>query len=43
MKNNTEIKKILNEFPKSNIHSITELTEVNKQEDIMNLNIKKEK
>ncbi len=43
MKNNTLVKKILEEFPKSRIHSITELTEVNNDEDTINLKIKKEK
>ncbi len=43
MKNNIHIKKILNEFPKSRIHSITELTDVNVNEDVINSNIKKEK
>ncbi len=43
MKNNIHIKKILNEFPKSRIHSITELTDVNINEEIINSNIKKEK
>ena len=43
MKNNIEVKKILKEFPESSIHSITELTDVNTNEEITNLNIKKEK
>ncbi len=43
MKNNTQVKKILEEFPKSRIHSITELTDVNTNEEIINSNIKKEK
>ncbi len=43
MKNNTEIKKILNEFPESKIHAITELAEVNTNEEIININNKKEK
>ncbi len=43
MKNNIEVKKILKEFPESKIHSITELTDVNTNEEIINSNIKKEK
>ena len=43
MKNNIEVKKILNEFPESKIHSITELAEVNTDEEMLNSNIKKEK
>jgi len=43
MKNNIDVKKLLKEFPESEIHSITELAEVNSQEDIINANIKKEK
>ena len=43
MKNNIDVKKLLKEFPESEIHSITELAEVNSQEDIINTNIKKEK
>ena len=43
MKNNIEVKKILNEFPESKIHSITELAEVNTDEEVLNSNIKKEK
>ena len=43
MKNNIEIKKILKEFPESKIHSITELTEVNSNEQITHTKIKKEK
>ena len=43
MKNNIEIKKILKEFPESKIHSITELTEVNSNEQITDTKIKKEK
>ncbi len=43
MKNNIEVKKILKEFPESSIHSITELADVNTNEEIINLNIKKEK
>ena len=43
MKNNIEIKKILKEFPESKIHSITELTEVNSNEQITHKKIKKEK
>ncbi len=42
MKNNSEIKKILNEFPESIIHSITDLGEVSFNEDYKNLKIKKE-
>ncbi len=44
MKNHPEIKKILNEFPESKIHSITELGEINDDEaDINQLKMKKEK
>ena len=43
LKNNPEIKKILKEFPNSSIHSITELAEVNTNDEIINTNIKKEK
>ena len=43
MKNNHQVKKILEEFPDSRIHSITELAEVNSSEDLTNLKIKKEK
>tara|TARA_A100001015_G_scaffold238965_1_gene272120 strand:+ start:1123 stop:2814 length:1692 start_codon:yes stop_codon:yes gene_type:complete len=43
MKNNIDVKKLLKEFPESEIHSITELGEVNSQDDIINTNIKKEK
>ncbi len=43
MKNHSKIKTILKEFPNSKIHSITELTEVNKDDEIKNLNISKEK
>ena len=42
MKNNNLVKKILIEFPESSIHSITELTDVNTNEDIINSKIKKE-
>ncbi len=43
MKNNSEVKKILTEFPDSRIHSITELTEINTNENIISSNIKKER
>ena len=43
MKNNIDVKKLLKEFPESEIHSITELAEVNSKDDIINTNIKKEK
>ena len=43
MRNNIDVKKLLKEFPESEIHSITELGEVNSQDDIINTNIKKEK
>ena len=43
MRNNIDVKKLLKEFPESEIHSITELAEVNSQDDIINTNIKKEK
>ena len=42
MKNNNLVKKILIEFPESSIHSITELTDVNTNEGIINSKIKKE-
>tara|TARA_B100000676_G_C17532054_1_gene558150 strand:- start:16 stop:630 length:615 start_codon:yes stop_codon:yes gene_type:complete len=43
MKNNNQVKKLLREFPDSAIHSITELTEVNSDDDTLNINMKKEK
>ncbi len=43
MKNNTDVKKILREFSESKIHSITDLADVNKNEEIMSSDIKKEK
>ena len=43
MKNNIDVKKLMKEFPDSEIHSITELGEVNSQEETINTNIKKEK
>ncbi|OUW96898.1 MAG: hypothetical protein CBD97_00410 [Pelagibacteraceae bacterium TMED237] len=43
MKNNNNIKIILEEFPECKIHSITNLTEVNNKEEILNTNMKKEK
>ena len=44
MKNHPEVKKILNEFPESKIHSITELGEINDDEaDINQPKMKKEK
>ena len=44
MKNHPEVKKILNEFPESKIHAITELGEINDDEaDINQPKIKKEK
>ncbi len=43
MKNNPKVKKILREFPESNIHSITELTEINTDEENIYLDITKEK
>ncbi len=43
MKNNIHVKKILNEFPASKIHAITELTDINYDEELVNLNIEKEK
>ncbi len=42
MKNNPDIKKILEEFPKSKIHAITELSEANNSEPVLNLKIEKE-
>ena len=42
MKNNPEIKKILQEFPGSKIHSITNLEEINSSEEIKTFNIRKE-
>ena len=43
MKNNIQIKKLLKVFPNSKIHSITELTDVNSNEQIIEPNIVKEK
>ena len=43
MKNNSNIKRILKEFPESKIHSITELTDVNSIDDKIDLNLKREK
>ena len=43
MKNHSEIKKILTEFPGSTIHSITELGEVSSKENSEDYKIKKEK
>ena len=43
MKNNLEVKKILEMFPDSKIHSITELAEVNTNEEKINFDLKKEK
>ena len=43
MKNNTQVKKILEEFPNSKIHSISELTDTDINEEIFNSNITKEK
>ncbi len=43
MKNNTEVKKILEEFPESRIHSISELTNVNEDKEVTTLSVKKEK
>ncbi len=43
MKNNPEVKKILNEFSESRIHSITELADANTNEDIVDSKITKEK
>ncbi len=43
MKNNGEIKKVLKEFPKSKIHSITDLADININDEIADLNFKKEK
>ena len=44
MKNHPEVKKILNEFPESKIHAITELGEINDDEtDINQPKMKKEK
>ncbi len=42
MKKNSEVKKILNEFPDSKIHSITELGEVSEGEEVINKKINKE-
>ncbi len=42
MKKNNEVKKILNEFPDSKIHSITELGEVSEGEEVINKKINKE-
>ncbi len=43
MKNNPKVKKILNEFSESQIHSITELTNMNNDEDFKIDTIRKEK
>ncbi len=43
MKNNPLVKKIIKEFPESKIHSIAELADVNENEEIRNIKIKKEK
>ena len=43
MKNNIQVKKIIKEFPDSRIHSISELDDIDKNEEIFNSNIKKEK
>ncbi len=43
MKNNIQVKKILEEFPKSRIHSITGVTDANLNDEVINSNIKKEK
>ena len=43
MKNNNNVKKILNHFPESEIHSITELANVNNDEEKINPIVKKEK
>ncbi len=43
MKQNNKVQKILNGFPGSKIHSITELTDVNDEEEIINLEFEKEK
>ena len=42
MKNNPQVKKILNEFPGSKVHSIGDLGEVN-NEQLKDINLKKEK
>ena len=42
MKKNSEVKKILNEFPDSKIHSITELGEVSEGEEVINKKINQE-
>ena len=43
MKNNPDVKKILSEFPKSKIHSITDIGEMSFIEEITKQNIRKEK
>ena len=43
MKNNEQVKRILSEFPKSKIHSITELAEANINEETIRLSLEKEK
>ena len=43
MKKNIQVKNILENFPESKIHSITELTDVNLSEEKINTNLKKEK
>ena len=43
MKSNISVRKILTEFPKTKIHSISDLTEANSNEEIIQIKIKKEK
>ena len=43
MKDNLLVKKILNAFPLTKIHSISDLTDVNSNEEKVYFNIKKEK
>ena len=43
MKDNLLVKKILNEYPLTQIHSISDLTDVNSNEEKDYFNIKKEK
>ena len=43
MKDNLLVKKILNEYPLTQIHSISDLTDVNSNEEKVYFNIKKEK
>ena len=43
MKSNIPVRKILTAFPKTKIHSISDLTEANSNDEIIQIKIKKEK